>query len=204
MTMNIFSDTEKAKILQLKDFARQCAKPLIKNLYVFGKGKKFDASNIVIAGGCFVSKFNDETPRDVDIFLLNDTSLKSVFNTVFENMKQVSSDIDNPIADKAYIRGNNKIERVVEQRFEDRPKFQYIYTEYDTRKELIDDFDFAHTTISYNIGEDTLYATRQAIDCIMNKRLILNGDNKAEQWRVEKFINKSWSWKFVIDENVLV
>lgn len=200
---NIFSDSTQTLILKLKDFARQRSKVLIQNLYMFGNAKQFDSHKIIIAGGCFTSMFNNETPRDVDVFLLNDANLKKTFDHMFEGANTFSADTVNPIADKSdYIRSNKKIVKVVEHNFIDIPKSQYIYTEYDTRKELIDHFDFVHTTISYNIGEDKLYLTKHAIDCIMNKRLVVNGNNKPEQWRVEKFTNKGW--KFVIDENVLV
>ena len=72
-------------------------------------------------------------------------------------------------------------------------RYQFITVDYRTRKELIDDFDFAHTAISYDMAKDTLYMNEKTYHCIKNKILMKHTESSViKQHRLEKFRNEGW------------
>lgn len=188
-----FNDTEELVIKSLKSEVSKHALKIVKKL---GSLKSFDnqinMSKIVIAGGCFVSWFHNEELNDIDVFYLDH------FNTSFAGQNYISNVQDtHPNAIKKhdhYTRHNNMITKVfTEQDTDTIFDYQYIFTKYKTRRELVDHFDLAHATISYNIGEDKLYITRKAYDALKNKKLVRNGKGDIADWRVEKFLQRGWT-----------
>ena len=189
----MFDVSEKNTIFRMKAVAMNVATRIIKQFNLMGSVKPMDFSKIVISGGCFVSWYNDKSPRDIDIFILDDEDTKKTFGEYLEFIKDKSIINRAIINDKSDYIKNPNIEKVVEEvRSLDNIKYQYIFTKYKTRRELIDHFDFVHTTISYDVGEGKIYLTKGAFDAIVGKRLVVNKDNKPQQWRVEKFLNDGW------------
>lgn len=66
--------------------------------------------------------------------------------------------------------------------------FKFMFTEFKTRKELIDSFDFVHCQMSFH--NDRLYLTRNIFDAIMQKKLIYTKQtiSSMNPNRVNKFI----------------
>ena len=194
--VSTFNDSEQLMIRALK---RDAAKHGMRIVNKLGKviikptdGKPANMSNIIIAGGCFVSWFHNEELHDIDVFYLDD------FNTSFSGqsyIKNVKANRPNAIkSHDHYTRHNDMITEVsTEQEADTMFDYQYIFTKYKTRRELVDHFDFAHATISYNIGEDKLYITRQAYDALKNKKLVRNKQGDIAEWRVQKFLDRGWT-----------
>ncbi len=170
---------------------------------------------IIIAGGCFTSYLHQETPKDIDIFVLDDIPAKflaeSIINPTGKNVTLHS--IGDPFSDmnekqkKAYIeainhrhKNNANIKDVINITLYDK-RCQIIFTKYKTREELIDHFDFVHTRVSYDINQDKLYISKETFDSIIHKNLKIANENRGvEQWRLEKFKNKGWNMWSIPDE----
>jgi len=193
----VFSLEEEALIRIIKERAKEVAKEIVGRFHFIKPdfAQRINNGNIIIAGGCFTSWFRHYLPRDIDVFLLDDHDTKMAFDLYSEYViNSVRNSIASPDKDKSdYIRTNKKITKVVEEHDQRTlKKYQYIHTDYKTRKELLDHFDFVHATVSYNVGEDKLYITRDAFDCIRDKQLKQNNGNKPEDWRIEKFVSRGW------------
>jgi hypothetical protein len=56
-------------------------------------------------------------------------------------------------------------------------KYQYIFTSYKTRRELLESFDYLHCCVSFE--DDKLHINRGIYDAVRDKKLVVN--NKAYQ-----------------------
>lgn len=191
--VSTFNSSEELVIKSLKRNATKHAFRLVEKLgSLKGLNNQIDMGKIIIAGGCFVSWFHNEELNDIDVFYLDD------HNTSFAGQAYIGNAIANrPNSIKShehYTRYNDMIKTVfTEQEADTMFDYQYIFTKYKTRRELVDHFDLAHATISYNIGEAKLYITRQAYDALKNKKLVRNDKGDIAEWRIEKFLKRGWT-----------
>lgn len=192
--VSTFNDAEQLMIKSLKRSASKHAFNIVKKLNRFTDDKHTpDLNSIVIAGGCFASWFHDTELHDIDVFYLANYATNFVaYNYIANIQKENPNTVKNH---EHYIRNNKMIDKVYTEKETDTLfDYQHIFTRYNTRKELIESFDLAHATISYNIGEDKLYITRQAYDALKNKKLVRNKkENDIAEWRVQKFLDRGWT-----------
>lgn len=141
----------------------------------------------VIAGGFFASCMNGEEYKDIDVFILN------------KNVSVYAHLTDNPaIDDKWLIRDKDagtylQNPRIFGTATNIANKVQYILTDYTSREELINDFDYMHCKVSYVPKEGKLYISRGTYQAIRNK-LLIDVPHKAQKpWRAEKFIKAGWT-----------
>jgi hypothetical protein len=146
-------------------------------------------SDIVIAGGCWASELQGEKYKDIDIFVLGDPSYPAIQEqkriAIRELMKAWIPSIENNTLE--YVRNNDKVDEVWTSK---KQKFQIIFTKHQTRKDLINDFDYVHCMTSYSEGK--LYITRKIYDAIIKKHLIVQNDKNVQEWRVNKFIERGY------------
>lgn len=150
--------------------------------------KSLKPDSIVIAGGCFTSILNDEDPKDIDIFVLDNLAAMKLAHLILLDGDRPDSDSQ---YDKAASKLNANIVNVVNKTING-VKYQWIFTRYKTRQELINHFDFVHTKVSYDPVTDKLYLSPVTYHAIMNKELIKNGKNIIAVWRFDKFTKKGW------------
>lgn len=153
--------------------------------------KSLQPDTIVIAGGCFTSILHDENPKDIDIFVLDNLAAKKLAHLILLDVDHTDSD---PLYDKSASKLNANIINVVNKTING-VKYQWIFTRYKTRQELIKHFDFVHTRVSYDPVTDKLYLSPETYHAIMNKELAKNGNNVVAIWRFDKFKNKGWKLK---------
>jgi hypothetical protein len=182
----LFSDGEQLQIREVKKSIRSY---IHKHMPTYD----FDMSGVVVAGGCFASMMNDEVVKDFDIFLLNNSRNELALNLLASN-EFTSNPTSTKINGKEYIK-NDKIEKTVSL---GRTALQYIYTKYNTRKELIDGFDFKHCCVSYDYANDKLFISREVFDLIKSKTLEPNTDKAPAYWRYEKFWQRGWKSEIAI------
>lgn len=150
--------------------------------------------NAIVAGGCFTSLLHTKSPNDYDIFILQDDPNRNILYhkiTAFMNgeWKQTTDMgyLQNPNIDTVFT-----YEHVAGYHI----KFQYIFTKFKTREELINDFDFVHCCTSMTIAPSNLhlYITPSTYDAIRNKVLTKNPkcNRLPRQWRVKKFVEQGW------------
>ena len=137
--------------------------------------------NIVVAGGCWASKLHNEAIKDVDVFILDcSNDEKDIIRDLIKawDCKDKTED---------YARNNDKVTEVWTSK---RNKIQFIFTKHQTRKDLINDFDYIHCKTSYTEGY--IYTTRKIFDAIMNKQLIVQNGKNIQLWRKEKFLDRGY------------
>jgi len=145
----------------------------------------WNRDRMIIAGGCFASMLKGDTVNDYDVFLLDDDH-----NTkIMEYMETKYHDRDDVRIGSSGYMNNDRIKKTM---FFKESKFQYILTDFKTREELIDHFDFKHCRVSYDLMTEKLYITRETMDAIINKTLAPNTDKTPEYWRYEKFWQRGW------------
>jgi hypothetical protein len=145
--------------------------------------------NVVVAGGCIASFLLKEQINDIDVFILNnDIDLFEDLMTLKTGpwvVKWFFEPTEDPRQD------DYKNENILATATNAYTKIQYILTDYTSRKELLNHFDFVHATASYYEGK--LFIHREAYDSIMKKQLVRQHNNIApKQWRVEKYRAKNW------------
>lgn len=142
-----------------------------------------------LAGGCFASMFNAERPKDYDIFFLDcdeNTTIAEKLNT-----NEIKFSVIRTKEQLDYLKNKN-ITAIVDHTIGD-IDYQFIFTKYKTRQELIAHFDFLHACVSYVPHDDKLYITRSTYDSIMSKKLVPNPTAPyPNTWRFDKFLNKGW------------
>lgn len=181
-----FNDSEQHSIISVK----RDAKTICHNLDFTGQLFRGMVPKYVLAGGCFASMFHtEEKPKDYDIFFLDcdeHTTVADRLNANALNFSKVRTKED------LHYFENENITAVVDYEYYGR-KYQFIFTKYKTREELIKHFDFLHTCVSYVAHEDKLYITRGAFDAIRGKKLIPNPTAPyPKTWRFDKFLKKGW------------
>jgi hypothetical protein len=139
----------------------------------------------VIAGGYFASALNNKAFKDIDVFILN--GRRDIYDSfVPSNAEQQGWQVRGDAA--AYLE-NSHIKATALNPVN---KVQYILTDYKDRKELLNNFDYRHCTVSYVPSTKLMYVTRGAFDDIISNTLTPNGDNVPKGWRKHKFLNRGW------------
>lgn len=178
-----FDTDQLNSINAIKDLAKQAWRNAASiSLITFSS---LEVDSVIIAGGCFASWLQNGTPKDIDIFILDNPKAYTLANEALKNIKP------DPLYDKSAAKINDKIVSVMNDTV-DGINYQWIFTKYKTRQELINHFDFVHTKVSYDVAINKLYLSPLTYDAIMKKELIKNGDNVVATWRFEKFTKKGW------------
>lgn len=194
-------EKEKYKIFNEDEYEKICdMKEQIKDVLSFEpipEKIRYELKNhvtnneFIVAGGCFTSMLQNREVNDYDLFLLgydHDTMSDIIFElNVIQNKEQGRFiTVDH----SEYQRNPN----IIKTWLDTRTRIQYIFTKYKTRKELVDHFDFVHCCVSYDIGEDKLYISREVYDMNMKKKLKKNPTSVGmNPERVTKFENRGWT-----------
>ncbi len=202
-----FSDQEIAHIKLIKGTVWKLFEENIYNVALGTGLPKWPILNaglqdIVLAGGMFVSLFQGHSPKDYDLYILNNNRelydyLKGLLMPGLEppevdelehttvilpgplKLKQLKSKPYNYNPRILSVCGGDEKLAALAQRGESY-KFQLVLTDYTSRKEVLDDFDFVHCKVSMDfkamLGNENsnLYITRNMYDAILKKHLILS------------------------------
>jgi hypothetical protein len=139
--------------------------------------------NVVVAGGCWASQLQGEYYKDIDVFILDCPNsdkdrFRGLIKVDYEDGEDKTDD---------YARNNDKVDEVWTSK---RSKVQIIFTKHQTRKDLINDFDYVHCKTSYS--ENNLYITRKIFDAIIKKQLIVQNGKNIQLWRKAKFLVRGY------------
>lgn len=175
---NVFNDGEVNELLRWKDLSFQA---LIQTLELPVSYHK----SIVLAGGVYISWHHKENIKDIDVFILQDGHEASILYYLKSKVGSIfSTGIENT---PDYKRDNPNIEDVYNAKsILSHAQYQFIFTKYKTREELINHFDFLHCTPNYYNGN--LYVRRDAFDAIRDKKLIVHNKDNQVEWRKNKFL----------------
>jgi hypothetical protein len=72
---------------------------------------------------------------------------------------------------------------------------QLITKHYGQPDQIRATFDFVHCKPYWDSLTTNLYISREQYDLNVNKKLKCNGENFAEQWRIEKYKERGFTWQ---------
>jgi hypothetical protein len=150
------------------------------------------SKHIVIAGGCWTSLFHGETPRDIDVFILNDKKAKGMLHTHIQQVKFKNPSSEIIKEGSSNYMDNDSIEYTA---FDTITKLQFITTKYPTRQKLVEHFDMVHCCVSYTPWDDKLYISRDVYDTIMKKEIRSNQKGIMElvkPYRITRMQERGW------------
>lgn len=178
-TQDVFNDGEVNELLRWKDLSFAALYQTLELPIPFHK-------SMVLAGGVYTNWHHKEGIKDIDVFILKDgheattlAYLRSKIGSIFDpNAFKNASD---------YKRDNTNIEQVYNaMSILPRVLYQFIFTKYKTREELISHFDFLHCTPNYY--NSNLYVRKDAFEAIRDKRLVVHNKDNQVEWRRHKFL----------------
>jgi len=150
------------------------------------------SKHIVIAGGCWTSLFHGDTPRDIDVFILNDKKTKDMVHTHIQQVKFKNPSSEIIKEGSSNYMDNDSIEYTA---FDTITKLQFITTKYPTRQKLVEHFDMVHCCVSYTPWDDKLYISRDVYDTIMKKEIRSNQSGVMElvkPYRITRMQERGW------------
>lgn len=184
----VFTPLEKGKILHMKTLAKSYITMIV-------GGEMFDVVRpfLVVSGGAFPDWFHDTRngPKDIDVFVLTDPTAKNKLRPYLASNGFQKKDVE-------YLKQTNPGATHVQEVWEGNAishdiKYQFIFTDYWSREGLISEFDYKHCMVSYDVGKNQIYITRQIYDAIANKKLIVNNDKRIAEWRRTKFLQRGYT-----------
>lgn len=182
MTSADLPDDFRAKALGLKHLTKFQLETKLKEIPQ--KLRDFTVENCVLTGGCFASLFHMEKINDYDLYLKDILKTGELRNLIKEYVGPEQPD-EQPYSEH-YV--NGKIETVNAITLDNR--LQYIVMkDYETCKKL---FDYTHCCINYDLKSDTLWMSKEQLECIKNKKLKVNNENSVKPRRLQKFLDKGW------------
>lgn len=187
-TDDVFEPSEKDKILVMKSLAKSHI-----NLILGDKILDDVGHYLVVAGGAFPDWFHSTRngPKDIDVFVLHDETAKNKLRAYLGSNGFVLKSTD-------YLKQTNPgathVQEIWEGNHENNGrKYQFIFTDYWDRKDLIKEFDYKHCMVSYDVGTNMIYVTRSIYDAIDEKQLIVNNQNRVAEWRRTKFLQRGFT-----------
>lgn len=177
-TQNVFNDGEVNELLRWKDMSFHA-------LYAGLKLEMAYHKTAVLAGGVFTSWHHKEQIKDIDVFILYDNNRHMIKHDL---QMKVGYELQlGSWQDKSdYKRDNKNITEVYEAKSKNNLTYQFIFTNYTKREELISHFDYLHCTPNYY--NSNLYVRRDAYNAIRDKKLIVHNKDNQTEWRKHKFL----------------
>ena len=177
-TQDVFNDGEVNELLRWKDLSFHV-------LYAGLELEKAYHKTVILAGGVYTSWHHKEQIKDIDVFILDDNNRHMIKHDL--QMKVgFQFEVGSWQKKSDYKRDNKNITEVYEAKSKNNLTYQFIFTNYTKREELISHFDFLHCTPNYY--NSNLYVRRDAFEAIRDKRLIVHNKDNQVEWRRHKFL----------------
>lgn len=185
---DVFTPSEKGRIVHMKTRAKTHINMILGDNMIDDVGHY-----LVIAGGAFPDWFHRTRngPKDIDVFVLHDETAKNKLRPYLGSNGFQKKDLE-------YLKQTNPGATHIQEVWEGNAishdiKYQFIFTDYWSREELIKEFDYKHCMVSYDVGKNHIYITRAIYDAIAKKQLIVNNDNRIAEWRRNKFLKRGYT-----------
>lgn len=152
---------------------------------------RFILDKCVLSGGCFASLLHGETPKDYDIWCLDDADLPELqrYMNVYNEQDSSLIDVENPAYMHQFVDG--KIETANATTLKNGIQLVKL-SNYATAKQS---FDFEHCKVSYIPASGTMYMSKLQYNSIKEKVLV---PTKSAPYtaninkRLAKFNKRGW------------
>lgn len=190
MSPKDFLPEEKNNIINAKGFLK--LKLLNFKLTVEKLGVKYKHSYFV-SGGCVASWLQGESPKDVDVYFIDEDLAKRVIE-LYTNDPSYMNEV--AVFNEKYreIKGHPGGMCITENAVSLKDGIQLIIKHYGEPKELRKTFDFVHCMPYYDSRDDRLYISREQYNCCVNKTLVINNTSALTTWREDKFKKRGYNY----------
>jgi hypothetical protein len=154
------------------------------------------------AGGFFASSFHYEQPKDIDFFIFQSPETHKTARATdwFKNLLK-NEDFHKTRAVEQESAYRYKINPHIKEVWYHEPsKIQYIFTDYKSREELLNSFDYVHARVNY--FQNDLYISRKMYNAIRDKTLVVNNQAAVRDYREKKFIGRGWKKNDVVSNTI--
>jgi hypothetical protein len=192
IVFDVFDSFERKKIFHMKRTAKSHMQSVLNEKILVSIGHY-----LVVSGNAFTSWHDQSELKDIDVFVLHDDIAKHQLRTYLAHDGFKHKDAE-------YLKQTNPGATHVQEIWEavsHGKKYQFIFTDYWDRKDLIKEFDYKHCMVSYDVGKDIIYITRSIYDAIDHKHLIVNNENRVAEWRRNKFLDRGFTEPTKAEEN---
>lgn len=148
-----------------------------------------------IAGGSFPCFYHYIPIVDIDFFFKDIESANNFVDVSYRYSYFSISDDYN----KTVKRNDDKTKLLRSDRaitcMKIKPKFQFITSEKFIGNPVVilgTEFDFLHVTWFYDFAEDRFYISREIMDAIVHKRLVIKSITHSTKKRIEKWKKRGW------------
>ena len=184
---DVFNDSEVNELLTWKELSFNALMANLELPAVFRK-------SVVLAGGVYTSWHHMEKIKDIDVFILDDGYDAAILNYLKSQVGKIFNSFNNAPEykrDNPHINDVYNAETVIFKAIPNALKYQFIFTKYKTREELISHFDYLHCTPNYHNGN--FFVRKDAYDAIRDKKLIVHNEKNQVEWRRTKFISRGFT-----------
>ena len=186
--MEYFTNLESLNILQTKVHLKKALEELDMTLKKLALDHDY-----FVSGGCIGSLLRKEVPNDYDVYFITEKAGKVVAN-VYTNDLSYQNEVE--LVNENYRDASNLPDGrlITENAITLKTKVQLITKHYGTPEEIRATFDFVHCKPYYYPWEDKLYISKEQFLLNVGKHLKVNNNDTVTPGRLNKFLNKGWSW----------
>lgn len=145
--------------------------------------------NMFLTGGAIASFLRDETPKDLDFYFLDELSMTRMSNHL-RTQTNFIKDVDPSYQDTIGVDGKMITANAITMK----NGASFITLVYGTPTVVKNTFDFVHCTPHYSLADDKLYISESQYVCAVEKKLLINNLMFVKQNRVDKFLNRGYTW----------
>jgi len=162
------------------------------NLTLGKLGLKYQHSYFV-SGGCFASYLQDETPKDIDIYFIDEQLANRVVE-LYTKDSSYTNEVE--VISEKYrdVKGHPQGLCITENAVTLKNGLQLITKHYGDPRDVRDTFDFVHCMPYYDSRDSLLYISREQYNCCVNKCLIINNSSNFTAWREQKFLTRGYGY----------
>jgi hypothetical protein len=140
-----------------------------------------------VSGGAITSLIQGEEPKDYDVYFRT-TPEDGVRERLITKYKDQVADVQERYRELLGTDGKMITENCVTMK----EVVSFIFRSYGTPDTMKKTFDYLHCTPHYGILEDKLYISPAAYWACSAKLLIVNNEDKIEEWRTNKFLKRGY------------
>ena len=170
---------------RITDWKRACKHNLTRNLINIPES----FNDFWLMGGSFSSFYHSQSIRDHDIFIIKNANNNNlIYDSILarfqanENLKKSSK--------YSTTTKNPHIQYVFKDPISN---FQYIFTDYTSREDVLKDFDMLHCCVSYDLRIDAFKISPAVAEAIKNKHIIANSAKGIAPDRIGKMRYLGWT-----------
>lgn len=164
------------------------------NTMYHNKWSKFVMDNkkhFYLTGGAIASLIHNEKPKDWDFYCDDTTAIMDFMERIELFFMGYVKDVDEKY--KEVVGQDGKMITAKAITMEDDSSFITFLT--GRPEQIKKSFDFVHCMAHYNISDGKLYISKKIFDAAMNKKLIVNNQAQVRNWRVQKFLDRGYTYE---------